>query len=136
MRNVKKRTHTPRRGIALVELAISLLLLLVILFGIIELGSVFYVRHNMVQAAREAARTLAVQDGTAAQANAVAQDRLSPLPNSGSFQISITQPSGANPNDRDVSVEISVPMKDAGVIDPFGILSGTLKSKVTMRKEG
>jgi Flp pilus assembly protein TadG len=58
-----------QRGVALVELAISLLLLLTIAFGITEFGRAIYEYNTLAKAARDAVRYLSVRapgDATAA----------------------------------------------------------------------
>lgn len=125
-----------RRGLALLELVIVLPLLLAVLFGIIEFGSIFYTRHTMIQAAREAARAVAVQDGSTSDGIAAAEGMLSAMPNV-NFDITITEPSINDPNARDVVVEITAPLAEAAIIDPLGFLgSGDVRARVTMRKEG
>lgn len=119
-----------RRGVALVETALVILLLVIILLGIIDIGYVFFVQHNMVNAARDAARAVAVRDGTSQAAIDVAQDRLSDIPLN--FDISVTVPDGSDPDDRDVAVLITTPLQAAS----FGLLSGVLRADVTMRMEG
>ncbi|MCI0478989.1 pilus assembly protein, partial [Candidatus Uhrbacteria bacterium] len=125
------RRALPRRcGAALVEMALVVLVLVVILLGIIDIGYVFFVQHNMVNAARDAARAVAVRDGTTSAAIAVAQNRLEDIPLD--FNIDVSVPDGSNPTDRDVSVLITTPLNAAS----FGLLTGTLRADVTMRLEG
>ena len=50
-------------GGPMVEFAVMAPLFFIILFGIVEWGSMFYLQNNMVNAAREGARTAAVQSG-------------------------------------------------------------------------
>ena len=61
-----------QRGVAVVEMAVVLPVLALLLLGGIDIALQFYVRHSMVNAAREAARTLAVREGTPDQAKTVA----------------------------------------------------------------
>jgi len=61
------------RGAAAVEFALILPILIVILFGVIEFGGVFNAQLMVTGAAREAARTMAL-DGVVADAQAVAAD--------------------------------------------------------------
>lgn len=133
---MRQERNSSRRGVATVEMALVSMLLLTLLFAIIELGSVFYVRHNMVQAARNAARVMAVQDGTVAQAQAAASDVLANM-SSVTFDVSIVAPAGSDDPNQDVSVTITAPLSEAAVGDPFNILDElTLETTVTMRKEG
>ncbi len=135
-RSRPSRVRARRKGAALVEMALVLGLLLALVFGIIEFGSLFFLRQNMLHAAREAARTLAVQDATAAQAILVAQDHLADIA-SVDFTITVTEPDPNDPSDHDVAVAITAPLSQAALGDPLGILGeGTLGVEVTMRKEG
>ena len=61
------------RGAVAVEFALAVPLLLTILLGIVEMGFIFNAQISVTHAAREAARTMAVQDDpAAARAAAVA----------------------------------------------------------------
>lgn len=125
-----------RRGGALIELALLLPMLIILLFGTIEFASIFYIRHNMVKAARAGARTLAVQDGTEAQARAAVANNLDDLPNV-DFTISVRVPPEGDPSDRDVTVEIEAPLAGAALGDPLRVFGdSTISASVTMRKEG
>lgn len=128
-----KDTRSPRRsrGIAAIEMAILSPFLILILFGIIEVGSVFFVRHNMFQAAREAARALAVGSASATEAENLARDRLADV--HATFDVSTAD---ADPGD-DVSVEISTTLDQAALGDVLGLFSSgsSLQARVLMRKE-
>jgi Flp pilus assembly protein TadG len=52
--------HTDHRGAAVVEFAIIFPVLIVLLFGVIDFGRAFFLRNNLVAAAREGARSGAV----------------------------------------------------------------------------
>lgn len=131
----RPRARQWRHGNALIELVIVLPFLLAVLFGIIEFGSVMYTRHNMVQAAREAARVLAVQGGTSAQATAVANNRLA-MVSGVNFTINITAPASATAANQDVTVEITAPLTEAALADPMKIMGdGVLRARAVMRKE-
>jgi Flp pilus assembly protein TadG len=60
------------RGAAAVEFAIVIPLLLLLLIGIAEFGRVFYMQNSITNAARVAARTMAVEASTATTAAAIA----------------------------------------------------------------
>ncbi len=50
--------------------------------------------------------------------------------------IAVTVPSPANPNDKDIIVDIRVPYSDVSLVDILGLFqSGTLGTSVTMRQE-
>ncbi|MFO0982159.1 MAG: TadE family protein [Planctomycetota bacterium] len=122
---------TGRRGIAAVEMAILSPLLILFLFGIIEVGAVFFVRHNMFHAAREAARGLAVGSLSASDAEALALDRLADI--NATFDVSASDAGAGD----DVSVEITTTLDDAALGDVLGLFSSasTLHARVAMRKE-
>ncbi len=132
-------------GANAVEFAIVAPVLLLIVLGIIQFGVILFTYNNMVQAAREAARTLAVQETTAAEAEQIA---LNQIGFSGlSYTITacepvvVTPPHGpacAPPLDpaSDVSVTITVPLSEATIVDILRLFTtGDLEATVTMRKE-
>jgi hypothetical protein len=122
-----------RRAIVAVEMALVLPLLLLVLVGSIQYGAIFYLKNNMVSAAREGARRIAVLDGTSAQGLQTAQNYLAgwALP----FVFNVHSPTSTT--DTDVWVEITVPCSQAApMLNAFGLVpSGDLKAKATMRKE-
>lgn len=123
-----------RRGVSIVESAFMLPIMASLIFGAIEFGSILHMRHTMMHAAREAARSLAVQGGSVGQAVTVAETLL-PTSEDLEFEICATQPS---PDDllRDVEVEISLPLKQASLGDMFGLFGeDTMDVRVTMRSE-
>ncbi len=123
---------------AAVEFAIVVPVLLLIVFGIIQFGMILFTYNNMVQAAREAARTLAVQETTVADAQTIALNQLafSGLPFTVTICEPATVPCAGNPA-TDVSVTITVPLSQATIVDFLGLFStGDLEATVAMRKEG
>ncbi|MGH6953852.1 MAG: TadE family protein [Alphaproteobacteria bacterium] len=125
------------------ELALVLPVLFGVLFAIIEFGFVLFLHNNMVNAAREAARRLAVGDVVAAgtttcpgPANSAEDVACDYLVNWGlNFTLAATEPAPADPV-RDVTMAISVPLADATPIDILGIFtSGNLRANAVMRKE-
>lgn len=56
---------TKQRGVALLEFALSLSLLITIVFGITEFGRAIFQYNTLTKAARDAARFLAVRDPSA-----------------------------------------------------------------------
>ena len=121
-----------REGIASVEFAIIGPVFLLILFGMISFGSVLYTHNNMINAAREAARRMAVGDLNTTEAEAYANSYLS---NMGvTFTVNAQDPDPGDPDD--VSVDISVPAADVALVNFPGIFVGrTLQVTVTMLKE-
>jgi Flp pilus assembly protein TadG len=62
------RSIRKQRGLALVELAISLTLLVTIVFGITEFGRAIFQYNTLTKSVRDAARFVAVRDPSAATA--------------------------------------------------------------------
>ncbi len=120
-----------------VEFATVAPVVLLIVLGIMQFGMIFFTYNNMVQAAREATRTLAVQETTAAEAQTIALNQLafSGLP----FTVTICEPATvpcASDPLSSVSVTIAVPLSEATIVDILGLFStGDLEATVTMRKE-
>jgi Flp pilus assembly protein TadG len=133
---VKRRATTDDRGAAAVEFALVLPLLVGVLFGIIQFGALFFLHNNMVNAAREAARKMAVGEATTnAQAQTVATTYLA----SWGLTFTATATGAGAVAGTDQVVTITVPMKSASLIDVIGLFSPSsnplLRATVTMRKE-
>ena len=123
-----------QRGAAAVEMALVLPILVSITFGIIQFGSILYLQSNMLNAARESTRKLAVGEVNVAGAEQAALDYLGNW--SMNFTVTVSLPDPNDPNDTDVSVEISVPLKEASLVDVLALFdTGDLKAAVTMRQE-
>lgn len=120
------RVDHEKHGLATVELAIVLPVLLLLILGGIEYGLQIQTDHVMTEAAREAARQMAVRGGTAADAKALALDRLSGI--HANFTVTVTGPNAS----RDVTVHISVPRTDVSM---GWLTGGTIETQITMRKE-
>ncbi|MEO3429573.1 TadE family protein [Pelagibius sp. CAU 1746] len=119
-------------GSAAVEFAILLPIFLAILFGIIQFGSVMFLHNNMVNAAREAARRMSVDESfDEAQAEAYAQNYLAGWNLTFSFPNTVAQPGSP-----DVSIEITVPAADAALINFPITWPGNLVAQASMRPEG
>ena len=121
-----------RSGAAAVEFAIVLPIFLVILFGIIQFGSVLYLHNNMMNAARETVRRMSVAELNAATAPTYAQTYLAGW--SLTFNVTATEPAPGVSNG-DVSVQISLPAADATLVNFPLTWPGTLVAQATMRRE-
>jgi len=119
-------------GAAAVEFAIVLPIFLVMLFGIIQFGSVLFLHNNMMNAARETARRMAVAELTAAQADPFAQTYLAGW--NVAFTVFATEPAVGVVNG-DVFVRITAPAADAALINFPLPWSGNIVAEVTMRRE-
>jgi hypothetical protein len=128
-----ERNHIERRGTAVVETAIVLPLLLILILGGVDFALQLHVVHTMTNAAREAARKLAVRGGTTAQATTTALDQLSGI--HATFAVTYPPPTT---DPCDVVVRISVP-RDEISLGIYGLLGlsrgGTIQVQAIMRKE-
>ena len=122
----KLRGQPRRSGAAITELAICLPLLILLAFGIVEIGMVFYVQHNMYQAAREGARYMSVLEATPAQAETRVNNMLAPFDLTFTVNATATAP--------DATVTVTVDKDEAAFGDPLQIFSpGNMGATVTMR---
>jgi Flp pilus assembly protein TadG len=119
-----------RSGAAAVEFAIVLPIFLLLLFGIIQFGSVLFLHNNMVNAARETARRMSVAELDAAGAEAYAANYLAGW--NLTFTVTAADPGTGS---TDVSVQISVPAADAALINFPIAWPGNLVAEATMRPE-
>jgi Flp pilus assembly protein TadG len=131
------------RGAALVEFAIVLPVLLLLVFGIIDLGRLLYTYNNLTSAVREGARLAAVQSNpTTAAAVSAVQARVQQYAvafggNAGAPTVTVT-PDVAFPNTQFVTVAIvSYPFT---FITPLPTLAGLtnvpISPSATFRWEG
>jgi len=123
-------------GAALVEFTILVPVFFVILFGMIEFGSVFFVQNAMVSAARETARTVAVQGITAA---ASIKPNVCPwlATSNRTFNVNyVDKCTGVGTGPQDVTATVTTDAAVASIINYLGLFSGTtISAQVTMRKE-
>ncbi len=137
-----------RDGAAAAEFALTVMLLVTFLFGIITFGWILFLQSNMETAARESARRMAVADvapfGPLNCAEPAAQDpqwaefyACSMLPNwGGTIKVTATDLCKESPAERAVRVEVSAKGEDVALADIFGFFTGkTVSATVVMRKE-
>lgn len=126
-----------RRANSAVEFALGLPIMLLIFVGIVDFGGLFYLKSEMTNAARLAARGLAVGEVTESEAVQLVQEVLDSWP--ATFSASTRMPDPGNPDDTRVSVTVSVPMSDAVLIDmpmmDSAVFDGTLVTEVSVRQE-
>ncbi len=138
-------------GAIAIEFAFVAPVLIVLLLGIIQFGYAFFVQINLNNAAREAARELAVGSATvggasncasagAGTAEAVACGFLAGLAGS-NFVLSACDPDNPNatlcPGSDDVTMRVTIPRTQIALGDILGFFdAGNMVAQVTMRKEG
>ncbi len=131
-RSLLGRYLRDRGGASAVEFALVAPLLIGLLLGIIQYGSLFLVQTRMTDTARDTARRLAVGDLTSeSDAEDYARARLADW--SATFTATAVLPAAG---DRDVSVTITVPMAEAALINLVGFgMDGDLSIEFHMLKE-
>ena len=103
-------------------------LFLLVGFGTLVFGWVFFVQGTMYHAAREAARAMAVQEKTAEQGEAVAQAILDAALSAYSFSIDIQ-------GTAKVQVSVSIPLEDLGISGLIPLRSSAMTATVIMERE-
>ncbi|RDV84065.1 TadE/TadG family type IV pilus assembly protein [Ammonifex thiophilus] len=122
------------KGQAAVELALTLPLLLLILFTLVEFGRVFFAYLVITNAAREGARLAAVGGSDVAIVNRV-KDAAAGLEQS-KLQVEVSPPASDRVSGATAVVKVSYPI-NLFLPLPQGILSNpvVLKAQVSMRVE-
>ncbi len=130
-----------KRGAAIVEMAVVTPLLLTLLFGVIEFGNSFMFRQILTNAAREGARTSAIQATANDAAIRVAvKDAMSAvggvaIPDSAIEITHWCKYSDGTPNFTE-KVMITVPYDDVAIFGTFFGVWENIIAMSTMRKEG
>ncbi len=127
------RRPTVRRGTTAVECVLCLPLLLALLFGAIEYGRAFQVRHTLQNAAYEGARKAMVPGGTADDARSEAERVLSTVGvRNATIDVSPAAITLATPS---VTVTISVQTDAVGYSTPLVLGNRVLREACTLRVE-
>ena len=123
-----------RDGVAAVEFAFILPILLMLFSGIVQFGSIMFLQNHMTNVARETSRRIAVGELAQADAASSAQQALVNWGVTYEVSVAATDVGGGN---QDITVAISLPMAEAALMDVLGVFqSGNLTAVVTMRQEG
>ena len=122
-----------RGGVAAVEFAFILPILLMLFSGIVQFGSIMFLQNHMTNVARETSRRIAV--GELAQADAVSSAQQALVNWGVTYEVSVATADVGSGN-QDITVAISLPMAEAALMDVLGVFqSGNLTAAVTMRQE-
>ena len=122
-------------GVAAIEFAFTVPVLVLILVGLIQVASAFFTLNQMNWVAREAARGLALGDiADAAAAEIFVRSNLINWA-AGTSIVNVTVPNPSDPSDRDFRVDISVPLEDAALLDPVGYLTGKNVSAYSVMRD-
>ena len=135
------RRRRGRRGAAIVEFAVVLPLLMLILFGILEYGYLFFVQQTLTNAAREGCRIAVLQSTTNYATPGGVDDRIAELMGAvglGSADYTVAKtpdpPDGITEN---VTIRIAVPSSKVSITGFFKSQTfSELAGHCTMRKEG
>jgi Flp pilus assembly protein TadG len=124
------------RGIASLEFVIIMPILLILLFGVMEYGWMLTKSGELVNAAREGARTGARADATNADINTVVDARMADAGMGGAgYTTTITAAAGVGDP---VTVQVTVPYD--GNVELIGFfmipVPASLQTSVSMSKEG
>ena len=123
-----------RSGTVAIEMAFLVPILVMFIASAIQFGALFFLQNKMTDAARAAARALALGDVSASEAQQVALDRLAGW--AMSFTVQTQEPDPSDPNDHDVIVAVTVPMSQATLVDILDLFgAGDMTASVTMRRE-
>ena len=124
-----KKFAGDKKGVAAIEAAIVIPIFMSLMLAAVDYGSVFYVQHTMNTVANDASRSLALGHLTTAQAKTTVESR---LPSWNSAQFTVT---ASNVGTNDVQIVITVPAKDAAMVNfaPLGFL-GDLSVTAVKRK--
>ena len=142
---MRARTAKPRarkhQGVAAVEMAVVSPLLVLMLFGIVEFGSLLFVRQTLVLAARSGARLLAIQGATESEAITIAGNLLSASGIHGGVVTARNAYAGGgdDASAREIWVEIALPATNAFLLgDALNLFAdgANITVRSTMRKEG
>jgi hypothetical protein len=127
------RSRTPRRGVTVVEFALTFPLLLVLVIGLIEFARLSTMRHAADNAAYEAARHVIVPGANVGEAVAQAQDLLA---RAGVRGASIAvNPAVIGEDTKSVTVQVSVPLAGNSWLPPKLTANRMVVRDTTLRTE-
>ncbi len=123
-----------RDGVAAVEFAFVLPILLLLFSGIVQFGAIMFLENHMTNVARETSRRVAVGELAEADAADSAQQALVNWGVTYDVSVATVDVGGGY---QDIAVTISLPMREATLMDVLDVFqSGNLTAVVTMRQEG
>ncbi len=134
-KRVLRRLGRDTAGVAAIEFAFTVPVLVLILVGIIQIAAAFFTLNQMNWVAREAARGLAVGDfADTAEAQSYINSHLISWAAANST-VDIKVPDPGTPGDTDFRVAISVPLQHAALLDPVGYLAGKNVSAYSIMRD-
>ena len=135
MRTAKTRRLRKRRGVAAVEFAVCLPVIILIVFGSIEASSFIFLKQSLSSAAYEGIREAVRSDSTTADATSRASNILDSRLVQG-FQVSFPGGNVENAERGDeIVIEVSAPTQPNSPLAGNFIANRTLTARVVMVKE-
>ena len=132
-------------GGSAVEFSLVAFPFILIVFGSVTFGWIFFLISNMESAAREAARRMAVAEASFSASDVTCSDAAAQVPGSAEFfacgLLVFTTAMTVNaddlcPTERSVRVQITVDAGQVAILDILGYFDGRdLSAEVTLRKE-
>ncbi len=133
-RGIVRSCWRSERGVAAVEFAFIVPILLLLFSGIVQFGAIMFLENHMTNVARETTRRVAVGELNETDAESSAQQALVNWGVTYDLSVATIDLGGGN---QDITVTISLPMAEAALTDVLGVFqSGNLSAAVTMRQEG
>lgn len=143
-RDAVRRFAKNRSGATAMEFTFVMIPMIILLFGIIQFGGILFLKNDMQNAARDAARRMAAGymcfDGGAVQcgshsANYVEDFACSYLSDwTSSFDVTVSETDTVDGTDMEVA--ITTDMGAAAIVDLFGLFQGrTLGANAILRRE-
>jgi len=135
----RRRKASVRRGATAVEFAIVSSVLFLVVFGMIELGRGYMVKHQLTEAARRGCRTGVVEG----KANSDISAEVSAYLAASGLSMATTQvlingfpvdASAANPEDL-ITVVVSAPVSQVTWLPGGTFLKGSISGQFSMRRE-
>lgn len=128
-----KRLKRQRRGIAVVEFAVILPLIVLLLLGAVEVGRGVMVAHTLQEAAQAGCRVYSVEDTTFADATAIVNQIVADAGIT-NHTIVFDPPTkaGVNLHMEPVTVAVSVPFIDVAWLSPNFMSGATLEGRCVM----
>lgn len=134
----RMKSKNNQRGVAIVELAIVMPVLILMTLGLIEYGWMFLKAQQITNAARQGARIGATVDAGAAEVGAAVSNAMNTAGLSASgYQVTVTPADVAGLElGETFTVNVTVIYADIGLDMPLVPTPMTLQSTVSMVKEG
>lgn len=121
--------RTDQTGSAAVEMALVIPFALLLMLGMVQFGTLFFLQNTMTQVANDVVRRIAVGELAESAAPTEVATRLDGW--SATFAVAVDEPTAG-----DTRLTISVPLKDAVLLDlGTWTASGSLTAQAIMRKE-